>query len=722
MSLQEHETRYIKNTLKRKLTKTELQIIAAEWSEHCSYKSSKKHLRILPITGPKVINEKGYDSGVLDVGDGYVVTVHIESHNHPSAVEPFGGAATGVGGVIRDILSTGTRPIAIFDGLRFGNIKNDPHAKWLFKNAVTGIADYGNCLGIPTIGGEVEFDECYKNYALVDVAAIGLGKKDRLIKNHASNGDLVVLIGGSTGRDGIGGSQFASDSLESEDRSAIQIPDPFIEKLIIEAILEARDKKCINAMKDLGGGGLSCAISETAESLGIGIELDVENVHTRESGLFPDEIMISESQERMLVITNKKKIKKLQEICNKFRIKCSTIGYVKNDKMMHVKKGKKTLALLPADFVARAPLLDREKLKPKYLQKIKTDKKTKKMSDYSKIVLKLLSSPNIASKHWVYRQYDHEVGIRTVIKPGFDASVLRLDNGKFLSVKIDGNPKHCYLNPRSGAIGCFEEACRNVVCTGAEPIGMVDHLQFGNPEDPEIFWTFMESLEGLADFAKFLKVPCVGGKVSFYNETPLGPIKPTPLIGVLGIIDKTPLHQVAPVSGDYLIIVGDTKNELGGSEYFEYIHEFIGGICPTVDFKKSKLNMSSVLSLIKQGLVKSVHDCSKGGLSTALSEISIFGGIGCNIDIQKLPSEKNLSHEVLLFSETHSRYLLVVNKKNITKVRQTLTKKKNLFGVLGQFSSDQINIKYKSDFLVKVSVDTAQRKYFNALEEILDNG
>jgi len=316
---------------------------------------------MLPITGPKVINEKGYDSGVLDVGGGYVVTVHIESHNHPSAVEPFGGAATGVGGVIRDILSAGTRPIAILDGLRFGDIKNDLHAKWLFKNAVSGIADYGNCLGIPTIGGEVEFDKCYKNYALVDVAAIGFGKKDNLIKNHAKNGDLVVLIGGSTGRDGIGGSQFASDSLETEDRSAVQIPDPFIEKLIIEAILEARNEKCINAMKDLGGGGLSCAISETAESLGIGIELDVSNVHTRESGLFPDEIMISESQERMLVITNKKKIKKLREICDKFRIKCSVIGNVRNDKMMHVKKGKKSLALLPADFVARAPLLDRKK-------------------------------------------------------------------------------------------------------------------------------------------------------------------------------------------------------------------------------------------------------------------------------------------------------------------------------------------------------------------------
>jgi len=722
LSLQKHEIKHIQDIIKRKLTKTELQIVAAEWSEHCSYKSSKKHLKMLPTTGRSVILEKGYDSGVLDVGDGYVVTVHIESHNHPSAVEPFGGAATGVGGVIRDILSAGTRPIAILDGLRFGDIENDTHARWLFKNAVSGIADYGNCLGIPTIGGEVEFDNCYKGYALVDVAAIGFGKKNRLIKNHASKGDLVVLIGGSTGRDGIGGSQFASDSLEGEDRSAVQIPDPFIEKLIIETILEARNEKCINAMKDLGGGGLSCAVSEIAESLEIGIELDVNNVHTRESGLLPDEIMISESQERMLIITSKQKLPKLRQICNKFRVTCSTIGHVKNDKMMHVKKAKKTLALLPAEFVARAPLLDRKKTKPKYLLQIKKENRVKKTLDYSKIILKLLSSPNIASKHWVFQQYDHEVGIRTVVKPGFDASVLRLDNGKFLSAKIDGNPKHCYLDPRQGAIGCFEEACRNVVCTGANPIGMVDHLQFGNPEDPEIFWTFMESLEGLTEYAKFLRIPCVGGKVSFYNETPSGPIKPTPLIGVLGIKDKTPFLSVSPNNDDYLVVIGDTKDELGGSEYFEYIHRFIGGVCPRVDFTDSKINMLAVLSLIKNKLVKSVHDCSKGGLSIALSELSIFGNIGCTIDIEKIPCEENLSSEKILFSESHSRYLLVIDKKNIKEVNHILSKKKITFAVLGKFSGDQINIKHKSKNLVKFRIDLAQKRYFNGLEDLLKHG
>jgi len=717
LSFQAHEKQHIEKNIKRKLTDTEIQILAAEWSEHCSYKSSKKHLRMLPTTGPNVIVEKGYDSGVLDVGDGYVVTVHIESHNHPSAVEPFGGAATGVGGVIRDILSAGTRPIALFDGLRFGNIENDAHARWLFKNAVSGIADYGNCLGIPTIGGEVEFDVCYKNYALVDVAAVGFGKKSKLIKNHANVDDLVLLIGGSTGRDGVGGSQFASDALEGEDRSAIQIPDPFIEKLIIEAILECRDENCINAMKDLGGGGLSCAISETAESLGIGIELDVQNVHLRESDLSPDEIMISESQERMLVISDPNNLSKIKQICDKFRIQCSVIGTVKEDKMMHVKNGDATLALLPADFVARGPLVDREKSKPEYLSKLPSFPTSEKQIPLSDILLKLLSSPNIASKHWVFRQYDHEVGIRTVIKPGFDSSVLRLDNGKSLAVKIDGNPKHCYIDPRQGAIGCFEEACRNVVCTGATPIGMVDHLQFGNPEDPEIFWTFMESIEGITDFAKFLDIPCVGGKVSFYNETSDGAIKPTPLIGVLGLIEKSPLLPIPPSNGDVILLVGETKDELGGSEYYEYIHNFIGGVTPKVDFSESKKNMNSVLSLISKNLVKSVHDCSKGGLAIGISELCIFGNIGCNVVLSS-----SLSSEKMLFSESHSRYILVVNKNNLDTIKSILSDVQCSFSEIGIFSGDQIIFETASDQILKLRVDKAENKYLNSLEKIIQNG
>ena len=721
MSLEEQELLELKSKIGRDPTSTELQIVAAEWSEHCSYKSSKKHLKMLPMDGPLIINEKGYDSGVLDVGDGYVVTAHIESHNHPSAVEPYGGAATGVGGVIRDILSAGTRPIAIFDGLRFGNIEKDLQARWLFKNAVTGIADYGNCLGIPTIGGEVEFDECYQNYALVDVAALGFGKKENLIKNHAKKGDLVVLMGGSTGRDGIGGSQFASDSLESEDRSAVQIPDPFIEKLIIEAILEARNDKLIHAMKDLGGGGLSCAISETADALEIGIEMDVKKVHTRESDMNPDEIMISESQERMLIITSEVKLKKLEKICKKFSIECSVIGHVKFDNTMHVKNGKKTVANLSTDVVANATLLDLPSTKPTYLKTIETEKKFKPISNYSKILMKLLASPNIASKIWVYGQYDHEVGIRTVVKPGGDASVLRLDNGKYLSAKIDGNPKHCYINPREGAIGCFEEACRNVVCTGTKPIGMLDHLQFGNPNNPEIFWTFLESLKGLTDFAKYLEIPCVGGKVSLYNETPTGSIKPTPVIGVLGLACKKPSVPQKISQGDCLVIIGDTKDEMGGSEFFEYIHKFVGGKCPTVDFENSKKNMNSVLKIIENDLVKLVHDCSKGGLAIAVSELCMTNQIGCKVLLKKVPGEK-LDTDRVLFSESHSRYLLVLAKKNLKSVESFLKKNNISFKQIGQFGDKHIQFENEAKSIINLEVDKAQMVWLNSLKNLVLNG
>ncbi len=718
MSLESQELDELKSKIGRNPTSTELQIVAAEWSEHCSYKSSKRHLKMLPMTGPLVITEKGYDSGVLDVGDGYVVTAHIESHNHPSAVEPYGGAATGVGGVIRDILSTGTRPIALLDGLRFGDIEKDKQAKWLFKNAVSGISAYGNCLGIPTIGGEVEFDECYKNYALVDVAAVGFGKKENLIKNHAQKGDVVVLLGGATGRDGIGGSQFASDSLESEDRSAIQIPDPFIEKLIIEAILEARTQKLIHAMKDLGGGGLSCAVSETAESLGIGIEMDVNKVHTRESNMHSDEIMISESQERMLIVTNLEKLEKLKIICKKFRVEYSVIGHVTFDSLMHVKKGEETLAKISTDIVTNATLLDLPSKKPVYLEAIEYEKDFAPINDYSEILLKLLSSPNIASKIWVYGQYDHEVGIRTVIKPGVDASVLRLDNGKFLSVKIDGNPKHCYINPREGAIGCFEEACRNVVCTGAKPIGMLDHLQFGNPKDPEIFWTFLESLKGLTDFAKYFDIPCVGGKVSLYNETPLGSIKPTPVIGVLGLIDKHPQISQKISTDDCLVIVGDTKNELGGSEYFEYIHKFIGGKCPVVIFDESKKNMQSVLEIIEKKLVKSVHDCSKGGLAVAVSELCMANNIGCSVFLDKIPGE-SLPVDKTLFSESHSRYLLSVGKNNLNNLKTILEKNNISFEIIGNYGGNSIQFSNNSKPVIDLIVDKTQKSWLNSLEELI---
>ena len=720
MSLTPQESEYLEKKIGRKPNPLELQIIAAEWSEHCSYKSSKKFLKTLPREGKRVISGPGYDSGVLDVGDGYVVTVHIESHNHPSAVEPYGGAATGVGGVIRDILSAGTRPIAILDGLRFGDIEKDTQARWLFKNAVRGIADYGNCLGIPTVGGEVEFDKSFTNYALVDVACVGFGKKDKLIQNRADKGDIVVLLGGATGRDGIGGSQFASDKLESENRSAVQIPDPFMEKLVIEAILEARNQKCIKAMKDLGGGGLSCAISETADTLSVGIDLDISAVHRREGDMSSTELMVSESQERMLVITAPEKIDTLRSICEKFRVPISVVGKVTDGELMRVKSEKGLEAKLPSSIVAHAPLLDRPSSMPKYLSKIHSIKKPK-ARNLSKILLTMLSNPNIASKIWVYTQYDHEVGIRTVKKPGQDSPVLRLDNGKFLAVKIDGNSKHCYLNPKQGVIGCFDEACRNVVCTGATPIGMVDHLQFGNPEDPEIFWTFKQSIEGITEYAKFFEIPCVGGKVSLYNETDVGPIKPTPLIGVLGLIEGKPLVPEQAQNGDLILLVGVTKDEMGGSEYYEYIHGIVGGKCPEVDLASSKTIQVAVLDVIGKGLVKSVHDCSKGGLGIAVSEICVINDLGCRVSLDKVHSDGLFDDEVL-FSESHSRFLMVVEPSNLKKVESILGKHGTVHSLIGKFSGRAISFRNKSRVVASVRVDKAQEKWIKSLGSLVSHG
>jgi len=385
---------------------------------------------------------------------------------------------------------------------------------------------------------------------------------------------------------------------------------------------------------------------------------------------------------------------------------------------MHIKKGKKTLANISADIVANATLLDRPSKKPNYLKTIQKEKKFKPISNLSKTMMKLISSPNIASKIWVYSQYDHEVGIRTVIKPGRDASVLRLDNGKFLSAKIDGNPKHCYINPREGAIGCFEEACRNVVCTGAKPIGMLDHLQFGNPQDPEIFWTFLESLKGLTDFANYFKIPCIGGKVSLYNETSKGPIKPTPLIGILGLIDKKPLVPKKVKSNDCLVIIGRTKDELGGSEYFEYIHKFIGGRCPVVDFEESKRNMESVLGIIKKGFIKVAHDCSKGGLAIAVSEICMTNQIGCTLLIDKVPGEK-LDSDRILFSESHSRYLLVLEQQNLTQLETILHKHKITFKTIGKFGGKKIRFSKGKKSLVNLSVDKAEKTWLSSLKDLV---
>jgi len=712
--LTQKELNYLEGSLKRKANELEKDIIGAEWSEHCSYKSSKNYLRQLPTKGSRVIVGPGYDAGVIDVGGGCVLTVHIESHNHPSAVEPFGGAATGVGGVIRDIISMGTRPIALLDALRFAPIagkgKSVPKSKWLFKSVVKGIADYGNCVGIPTVGGEIEFDASFEDYCLVDVASIGFGKKEDIVANHADVGDLIVLAGGSTGRDGIRGASFASRPLEEENRSAVQIPDPFLEKLLLEGTMEAVRLGCIKSIKDLGGGGLSCCLSETSDTLGRGFEVELSKVYSREDDMTPEELMISESQERMLYVTDNARLSSLQEVLDKYEIKYAIIGTVQEHQDLVVKHRGDLVAQMPSHLIAHAPLANWGSMRPEYLERLKSVNRPRVPTNFRKVLLSLLSNPTIASKNWVYQQYDHEVGVRTVTKPGMgDAAVLRLDNDRFVAIKLDGNSKHCYLDPYQGTLGCLSEGRRNIICTGAEPIGIVDHLQFASPEDPEIYWTFIQAITAIVDYCKFMEIPVVGGKVSFYNETSRGPIKPSPVIGTLGLIEEfSNIPGLALHFNDTIFIIGQTGSDMGGSEYYEYYQGTVGGSVPKVNCNTDKQNGSIVTKLIRSGLISCTHDCSKGGLAVALAEMAIAGSTGFVVDLDAVPNSCS-SIDELLFSESHSRY--IIGTKDPTSVDKLLSSEGVAFSQIGKALGKSIRFAKGSREVMRLTLKAAETAY-----------
>lgn len=712
--LTKSEESYLLKKLGRQANQLEIDMIDAEWSEHCSYKSSKKFVRSLPSRGKRVVVGPGYDAGVLDIGDDDVITVHIESHNHPSAVEPYGGAATGVGGVIRDIISMGTRPVALLDALRFSSIdkvNKTSKSKWLFRNVVKGIADYGNCIGIPTVGGDIEFDNSFKDYCLVDVAAIGLGKKSQIISNHAEEGDIIVLAGNPTGKDGIRGASFASKLLDNEeDRSAVQIPDPFLEKLLIEATIEATNRKCINATKDLGGGGLSCCLSELSDLVEKGFEVELSSVHTKIDDITPNEIMISESQERMVYIINKKKLSIFNEIFAKYGITYSIIGKVSGKGNLNILYDGKPIASLSCNMMVNAPLARWKSKRPSYLDNLKRKIKLEVLENYNDILLRLLTNPNIGNKAWVYQQYDHEVGLRTVIKPGADASVIRVNDNKFVSIKLDGNSKHCYLDPYQGMLGCLSESCRNVACTGAQPIGILDHLQFGSPENPYIYWTFIKSIKAIIDFCNYMKIPVVGGKVSFYNETMNSPIKPSPVIGTIGLIkDRNHITNNIPKSGNSLFILGQTREELGGSEYFELIEHAEYGIVPKVNLSADKKNRSAVLDMIERGLIDFVHDCSKGGIGTALSELAIFGNIGIDVDLKNIPNTCT-RNDFLLFAESHSRF--IIGTSNPDRLKKFMKNRKCRFSEIGRTDSTlTLNIHYSGKEVINLPIKELANRY-----------
>ena len=572
LNLTQKEIKEAQIRLGREPNETELGMIDVMWSEHCSYKSSRKLLQKLPKEGKKVVVGPGYDSGVVDIGDGDIVAFKVESHNHPSAIEPYNGAATGIGGIIRDILCMNCRPVGLLDSLRFGNLQSS-HSQWLFKNVVKGIADYGNCTGIPTIAGEVEFDESFETNCLVNVGCLGFGKlKDLKLGRMDNPGDIIILVGGSTGRDGIHGVTFASRVIgeESElDRPAVQIGDPFVKKLAIEATLEALRTGKVTAVKDLGGGGLTCALSEMSSKGNSGLEIDLNVIHVREGKMTPYEILLSESQERLLFTVIPEGQRKVLEIFERWGLSYSIIGKVTHTGNLVAKYNGRIIVNIPAKLLTNSPLAVRVAKKPKIKSK-KSISRPAIPSNISKTIFHLLQTANIASKDIIYRQYDHEVGVRTVLKPGdSDAAVLRLiGKNKAVAIKADCNSVHCFLDPYNGHASAVAEAARNVVATGAEPIAITDCCNFGNPENPNVYWQFRQAINGMSYMLKGLKIPCVGGNVSFYNEdeTTGNAVKPSTTIVMLGLIEDLKLitNIALKRTGQSIIMIGKTYSELGG--------------------------------------------------------------------------------------------------------------------------------------------------------------
>src|SRR5881275_3121010 len=623
----------IKKILGREPNFTELGIFSVMWSDHCSYKNSRRELKKFPTTGPNILVKAGEENaGVVDIGDGWAVAFKIESHNHPSAIEPFQGAATGIGGIIRDIFTMGARPEFCLNSLRFGPITGDsPNVKTnrrLFSGVVAGIAHYGNCIGVPTIGGEIYFDESFEGNPLVNVFCLGVLRHEQLARGAARGvGNPVFYVGAETGRDGLAGAAFASRELTDqsrEDRPAVQVGDPFKEKLLLEACLELLARGAVAGIQDMGAAGLTCSTCETASRAGSGIEIDLAKVPKREPGMTPYEILLSESQERMLIIAKRGKGNIVREVFEKWDVPCAEIGNVTDDGMMRVRNNGVIAAEIPAKPLAEeAPLYSRDAKGPSVTAVHDSRIDDLPKTDNYQALRRLLRTPTIASKNWVYRQYDHTVRNGTIVKPGSDAAVffIRYAN-KILAATTDCNSLYCALNPREGGKIAVAEAARNLTCSGARPLAVTDNLNFGNPYKPENFWQLREAVDGIAEACRAFGTPVIGGNVSLYNESPAGVVDPTPTIGMVGLIDEERhiTTQWFKNAGDVVILAGQVGNELGGSQFLKVCHGRKQGPPPRVDLELEIKVQNAVRDLIREGLVKSAHDCSEGGLAVALAE------------------------------------------------------------------------------------------------------
>ncbi|MFN3475943.1 MAG: phosphoribosylformylglycinamidine synthase subunit PurL, partial [Candidatus Methylomirabilales bacterium] len=605
--------------LGREPTSTELGIFSVMWSEHCSYKSSKVHLQTLPTEGGRVLIGPGENAGVVDLDDDLAAVFKMESHNHPSFIEPYQGAATGVGGIIRDILAMGARPIALLDSLRFGPLR-EPKNRYLFSRVVSGIAGYGNACGVPTVGGECFFANCYSGNPLVNVLCLGLVKKDRIFKARAEGvGNPVIYVGARTGRDGIHGATMASEAFDEtseERRPTVQVGDPFKEKCLIEACLELMETDDLIGIQDMGAAGLTCSTAEMAARGGVGIEIDLDLVPRREEGMTPYEVMLSESQERMLLIVKKGAEERVKAVFKKWDLEASVIGVVTEDGLLRVKEKKRIVASIPAQaLVNGAPAYVRPMRRPAYFDEIRRlDLDAVPLpNNYGEVFLILLSSSNIGSKEMIYRQYDHMLYLNTIVLPGSDAVVLRLKGTKKgIALSTDGNSRYTYLDPFLGGMLAVAEAARNVVCGGAEPVAITNCLNFGSPEHPEIMWQFAEAVKGMGEACRALGTPVTGGNVSFYNETKGSAIYPTPIVGMLGILEDIAhaTTQWFKREGDLVLLLGETREELGGSEYLSVVHGLERGRPPLLELDRERRVQQACLKMIQTGLVASAHDCS----------------------------------------------------------------------------------------------------------------
>jgi phosphoribosylformylglycinamidine synthase len=727
--LTREEYQRILDIMGRTPTLTELGIFSVMWSEHCSYKSSRVHLKTLPTTGPRVLQGPGENAGAVDIGDGLAAVFKIESHNHPSFIEPYQGAATGVGGIIRDIFTMGARPIALLNSLRFGSL-DEPLVRRTMAGVVAGIAGYGNSIGIPTVGGEIAFDDSYTGNPLVNVFCLGISRADEIIKGTASGaGNAVYYVGAKTGRDGIHGATMASaefDEKSAEKRPAVQVGDPFMEKLLLEACLEVMKTDALVGIQDMGAAGLTCSTCEMGARGGAGVEIDVALVPQRETGMTPYEIMLSESQERMLLVVKQGREAEVERIFDKWDLHAVRIGEVTTDNRMRVKDHGAVVADIPNRALTdEAPLYRRPTAEPAYL----ADARELNLSALGSpgaprdLFARLLASPTIASKRWVYRQYDHMVRTNTLVLPGMGAGVVRVKGStRALALSVDCNGRFVYLDPYLGAQLAVAEASRNVACAGGEPIGATNCLNFANPQRPDIMWQFARAVQGMGDACRTLGIPITGGNVSLYNETDGKGVLPTPVLGVVGLVENAErvVRRAFRASGDLVFLLGESRDELGGSEYLNTVHGLIRGVPPALDLAREAALQRVLVEGAATGIIRSAHDCAEGGLAITLAECCFDSSYGVEADLQGVVTATGWRDVATLFAESASRAVVSVSPENVDRLLSMAAAVNLPAARIGIVGGDRIRVSVEGVRVLDEPLVTAERIWSTAIEDYFE--